>query len=98
MRCTDCAAEDVKGMTRKSALLARRPKRPLKRFRFAIKKYRATCKRLTLELDEFIEDGLLNDAIDYRLQSSNLEIDLLDYRLQSSNLEMDLQKIFDLVA
>ena len=51
-----------------------------------------------LELDEFIEDGLLNDAIDYRLQSSNLEIDLLDYRLQSSNLEMDLQKIFDLVA
>ena len=93
-----CPAEDVKGMTRRAALFTRRPKRHLKRFRFAIKNYRASCKKLTLELDEFIEDGLLNDAIDYRLQSSNMEIDLLDYRLQSSNLEMDLQKIFDLVA
>ena len=32
--------------------------------------------KLTIELDEYIEDGLLNDAIDYRVQSSKLEIEL----------------------
>ena len=79
-----CDASDVKRMTRKSALLARRLKCPLKRFRFAVKVYRATCKKLTIELDEYIEDGLLNDAIDYRLQSSNLEV--------------NLEKFFDLVS
>ena len=41
-----------------------------------IKNYRATYVKLAIELEEYIEDGLLNDAIDFSMQSLTPETEL----------------------
>ena len=83
-------------MTRKAASLSWQRKTHLKKFRFAVKNYRATYVKLEIELEEYIEDGLLNDAIDFSMQNITPEAELykhIDDSLLNDAIELSIQTL-----
>ena len=68
----------------------------MKKFRFAIKNYKASYVKLEIELEEYIEDGLLNDAIDFSMQSLTPETELeqhVEDGLLNDAIELSIQTL-----
>ena len=83
-------------MKRKAASLSWQRKTHLKKFRFAVKNYRTTYVKLAIELEEYIEDGLLNDAIDFSMQNIAPEAELykhIDDSILNDAIELSIQTL-----